>query len=44
MNLNGNPLVTAITWTLLGQPSAWIWAFASLAIAAGRLTATEFSG
>jgi len=50
LNLNGNPLVTGITWNPLGQPTAWTWAFASPAIAAGRsydtagrLTATEFS-
>ncbi|MFM9927483.1 RHS repeat-associated core domain-containing protein [Variovorax sp. H27-G14] len=50
LNLNGNPLVTGITWNPLGQPTAWIWALASPAVSAsraydtaGRLIATEFS-
>lgn len=50
LSLNGNPLVTGISWNPLGQPTAWTWALASPAVSAsrvydtaGRLTATEFS-
>ncbi|MFM9926236.1 RHS repeat-associated core domain-containing protein [Variovorax sp. H27-G14] len=50
LSLNGNPLVTGITWNPLGQPTGWTWALASPAVSAsraydtaGRLTATEFS-
>jgi RHS repeat-associated protein len=50
LSLNGTPLVTNIAWNPLGQPTAWTWAFASPAVAAGRnydtvgrLTTTEFS-
>ncbi|RZJ60345.1 MAG: RHS repeat protein, partial [Acidovorax sp.] len=52
MNWAGQPLVTGITWTPLGQPASWSWSLAGGASpvpamrsynTAGQLTATEFS-
>jgi len=50
LSWNGNPLVSAIGWSPLGQPTGWSWAFVNQGLAASRaydtaarLTATEFS-
>ncbi|MBS0339348.1 MAG: RHS repeat protein, partial [Proteobacteria bacterium] len=51
LDWNGTPLVSAITWNPLGQPTGWNWSFVTPGLnasrsydTAGRLTATEFSG
>lgn len=50
LDWNGTPLVSAITWNPMGQPTGWSWAFVSAGLnasrsydTAARLTATEFS-
>jgi RHS repeat-associated protein len=52
LNWNGSPLITGFTWSPLGQPTGWTWAFVSSTPAltasrsydtAARMTATEFS-
>jgi RHS repeat-associated protein len=50
LSWNGTPLVSAIGWNPLGQPTGWSWSFVSPGLnasrsydTAGRLTATEFS-
>jgi len=49
---NGAPLIDAVTWNALGQPTGWNWAFTSTSPrlaanrsydSAARLTQTEFS-
>ncbi|MGJ7583314.1 hypothetical protein ACSFA3_24440, partial [Variovorax sp. RHLX14] len=49
---NGTPLIDAVTWNALGQPTGWNWAFTSTSPklaanrsydSATRLTQTEFS-
>lgn len=49
---NGAPLIDAVTWNALGQPTGWSWAFTSTSPklvanrsydSAARLTQTEFS-
>ncbi|MDP9606504.1 UNVERIFIED_ORG: RHS repeat-associated protein [Variovorax paradoxus] len=52
LSWNGNPLVSAITWNALGQPTGWNWTFTTTSPAlaasrsydsAARLAQTEFS-
>ncbi|MGJ7558733.1 RHS repeat-associated core domain-containing protein [Variovorax sp. RB3P1] len=52
LSWNGTPLLSAITWNALGQPTGWSWAFTTTSPAlaasrsydsAARLAQTEFS-